>query len=324
MIGDDARPNRRAGGRDGPAAVSDELLAGPLSLARRLLDGVRAFAVSLAELGDIELPPLVGPEVDASHVRVVAPLYLASELESARLLPAAETLAGLFASGGLPLADSQAASQLYRFWQGRHSRFARAEREAFFARLFGAPARAPLAVEGGVNRAFEGAMLRLAEAVARAAPDPIFGRDHSAAAAAALGVAAEALLANLLPRSGDLAAYAANDIIQANTAAIAVLKLRPVQAAVGAASVWSAVQAISSRYLGESADVSAHVRRGAAGMTLLAWLADAVPWQGRDTRELLVAGHAIAAAADWLQASLALHAPAIGLAPGLAARAPTP
>src|SRR5215470_1438287 len=82
----------------------EEGIDSALALGRRLVAAYESFAAefTLADLGDIELPPVIGSsEGDQASLRAAATLYLAYELESARLLPAVEMLAGLFASGAL-------------------------------------------------------------------------------------------------------------------------------------------------------------------------------------------------------------------------------
>src|SRR6185369_10457860 len=80
------------------------------SIERALLDGARlvsggsartvATALGIDDPGDIDLPPLLS-EADPAAVRGAATLYLAAELESARVLPAVEVLAGLFMTGAI-------------------------------------------------------------------------------------------------------------------------------------------------------------------------------------------------------------------------------
>lgn len=292
-------------------APSDKALDRPLALARYLLEGVQAFALSLADLGDIQLPPTIHTEVDVGQLQSIAPLYLASELEQTRLITGVEVLAGLLASGGLALADEKAGAQLYRFWQGRNERFSRAEREAFFARLFGAPAPAELAVEGRRNTEFEFLLLGLAEGITQAEPDPRFGVGPSAYGEVTVMTAAGALAANLLPRGGGITPFAARDIIATIGAALEILKLRSIQQLVGAASVWTAVQAIGRRYLNEEVNPGARVQRGRAGMLILTWLAEVLP-NLEDGPAILPASHPVyAAAVSWLQASLALQPDAL-------------
>ncbi len=282
-----------------------------LALGFRLLAAVEAFAAQFAldELGDIALPPVTaGSEAEQAHLRAIAPLYLASELESARLLPAVEMFAGLVVSGGLSRDLGPATALVIDFWKKRRERLSAPERRAFFARLFGNDLGPNLAAPGGSNTAFEMLMTAFAEALYKL-------DEHSSSNAQAgtyeetrLRSAASQLAANLISRSGSIISFAARDMLEVIRQALEILKLTPVQQALGSSSVWGAVRAITERYLNESIDISSHVTRGQSGMMVLAWLAEALPHLGEYRAPLVGLDHpAIIAAAGWLQASLALE-----------------
>jgi len=287
--------------------LPDDVLSRPLALAHYLLAGVETLALQLSELGAIDLPPVVRPATDRSHIQTAASLYLAAELEAARLVPAAETLAALFASGALRV-EGKAAIQLYRFWQGRNERFSRQERQAFLARLFGQPSETRLAVSGSRNREFEGQLTALAEAIVSTQPDPVFG--SRPATEATLTITVSRLVNSLVARSGGIAGFAARDILKTIEQAISILKLRPVQAAVGTISVWTAVHTVARSYLEETVNVAAHVQRGRSGMLMLTWVAEILPRLDSATPSghLLSSEHPIYnAAVAWLQATLELQ-----------------
>ncbi|HMJ92715.1 MAG TPA: hypothetical protein VK472_01310, partial [Allosphingosinicella sp.] len=65
-----------------------------------LVNQADAMAMVMAELGDIRLPPAATP-ADAAQLRAVASLYLASTLEAAGLISAAEDLTRLARTGAL-------------------------------------------------------------------------------------------------------------------------------------------------------------------------------------------------------------------------------
>jgi hypothetical protein len=287
--------------------LREDILARPLALAHALLDGVRAFVQQLSELGAIDLPPVVRSSADVGHVQIAASLYLAAELEAARLVPAVETLAGLFASGALRLED-EAARQLYVFWQGRHERFSQQERRAIFARLFGHPAPVELAASEGSNRGFEEHLAALAQAIVALRPEPLSGRRPIGDAT--LSLVASRLVHGLVSRSGGIAAFAARDMLKTIEAALAILKLRPVQAALGVSNVWAAVRAVGRYYLEEEVDVNAHVLRGRSGMLLLTWVAEILPQLevAAPVGRLLASEHPVhSAAMAWLQATEDLY-----------------
>ena len=280
-----------------------------LALAFRLVAAVEVLAMQLAvpEIGDIELPPSMASAADQAHLRTVAPLYLAAELEAGRVVPAVEALAGIFLSGGLPADFGSADAQLARFWQGRHQRFAPLERQAFFARLFGDERGPELATtDGARNTDFDSLMIDLCGALAAFSPPPSPGLSGSVEMP--VRVAASALSANLLQRSGSMAVYAARDILTTIHDALAILKEPLLQQALGAHSVWGAVAAIARQYLREDIDVASHVTRGKSGMLVLAWLAERLPLLDDSASQLFMSDFSVmGAATSWLQASLTLH-----------------
>jgi len=278
-----------------------------LALGERLLMAVETFAaqLDLPDLGDIELPPVIGTAADQSHLQTVAPLYLASELESAQLLPAVEVLTGLFASGGLQADVGAAAPLLIAFWRGRRERFSATERQAFFTRLFGQSSGPGLAAQDGRNTAFEMLMIDLAETLAKLDANPLLGGIPSDVFQ--LRTTARQLAANLITRSGGITAFAAHDLLGTIQGGLEILKQETIQQAVGARSVWGAVRNIARRYLREEADVASHVLRGKAGMLVLAWLAESLPQLDSHNGALVPLNHPVRQAAiAWLQASLTL------------------
>jgi hypothetical protein len=293
------------------SAGLDDVLALALRRAGLLVDGADAFVLSLglSDLGDIDLPPITGPAVDQAVLRAVAPLYLAADLEKARLLPAVELLAGLAVTGGIPGDLGEAGPLLAAFFRSRHERFAPYERRAFFTRLFGDRDGARLPAESGSNDAFEELLLAVAEELAAAEPlEPEWAR---AAAGAPLRAACQALLSNLAPRSGGMAAFASRDLLASIREALEILEVRALQAALGVRSPWDVVRFAARQWLGEAPDIASHVTRGKAGLDLLAFLAEVAPRLADSSRRLLPSGHpAPASAVAWLEASLALSEPA--------------
>src|SRR5260370_42484186 len=112
-------------------------LAGSFSLAERLISAAEAVILpgSSSAPGVIDLPPVLGAPGDQAQLRTVSPLYLCSELESARLLPVVEKLANLFTLAGLQADPSHAGPHLAAFWQKRNEHLPSQQRHALFARL---------------------------------------------------------------------------------------------------------------------------------------------------------------------------------------------
>ena len=129
-----------------------------VALGWRLITAVEAFASQFAELGDIELPPVVGSAQDQANLRTVAPLYLAAELESARLVPAAEALAELFVHGALR-GDLGPAATRYRddFDVRTGARLQRARLKQREVAIGIAKERPPVAEQGPVEVGVDGA-----------------------------------------------------------------------------------------------------------------------------------------------------------------------
>ena len=284
-----------------PSEALDAALLRGLALAASAEQAGASLALSFGlDLDPIALPEPVRRTADAGAVRAAAPLYLAAELEAARVLPAVEALAGVAASGGLRVSLGPAGGPLYDFWRRRSERFAAEERRAFFARLFGTPG--PALAAAGSNGAFPSLLLDLADRLAEAHA----ARLAYAGADVPLRVAAGRLADNLLPRSGGLASFAARDVVSALREAFAILGSREIQAALGVGSAWDVVRRVASDYLGESPPITAHVERGQAGQEMLAWLADALPTLDDAGRELPDLARVQPAALRWLQASLGL------------------
>lgn len=278
-----------------------------LALGHQLLGRVDALALQLdfSDLGAIDLPPLLQPAADQAHLQTIPPLYLAAELEAARLLPAVETLAGLFVSGAIRGELGAASAMLVDFWRTRQQRLNESERRAIFARLFGSSAGPSLAMAGANNLYFEALLIDLAEALFKLDPAPSTGSRLNREVP--LRLAAARLASNAIARSDGLAAYVARDLLNTIERALQILKVRELQRTMGATSVWSTVTAITERYLHQQVDVAAHVVRAKSGMQILSWLAEVLP-RLEESSTLLASPDdpVVAAAGAWLEASLTL------------------
>jgi hypothetical protein len=125
--------------------------------------------------------------------------------------------------------------------------------------------------------------------------------------AARLRAAASTLAANLLQGGGGITLFAANELLANIRDALAIMQDPALQGALGARSVWTAVRAVATRYLQENVDVMSHVTRAKAGMTVLAWLAEALPTLEATTSGAEPDDAIITSAVQWMQATLALH-----------------
>jgi hypothetical protein len=265
-----------------------------LDEAQRLLLAAESHAVMLSELGDIELPPVAsaGP----MQMRAVASLYLASTLEAAGLIEAADDLARLARSGALRADLGDAAPLVLEFWNERASRANAAERVALFARLFGAPA-GPVDVAGSVNDEFEERLLDLCDAIIDAADRGSARRIHAAG---------ERLAENVAASASDTVLLMARDIIACLGEAIAILNHPQVRAALAARTLWDAVAAIDRRFRRPTRPTLSYLRRGRAGMTVMAWLAEVL--DGGDGGDAVPPSNdmVVDAAVDWVDETLAI------------------
>ena len=283
-------------------------LSGALRKAHALLGHANAVArqLELAELGDIELPPTASSAQDQARLRTIATLYFAAEVESTRLVASVELVAQLFVTGALPIDEGDAARALVAFHRARDQRLSRDEREAIFGRLFGKPYGPGLANDGGRNVAFEPAMIDLTASLSDAGANRD-GYGTRPADAARLQAAGSNLAANLLQGGGGIALFAANEVLGAIRDALAIMRDPVVQGSLGARSVWTAVRAVTTRYLQEDVDVMSHVTRAKAGMAVLAWLAEALPTLETPGGGAEPNDDVVTSAVQWMQATLALH-----------------
>ena len=296
-----------------PASLPDSAaLLAALAKANALaeLAHARALALALDDAGDIVLPDATPASADdQALIRAIAPLYLAAQLEEAALLPAVETLSGLAVSGGLPIDLGTAAALIRQFWQQRNERFHANERRAFFARLFGADS-AETAADGGraqVNAGFEDLMIDLSEALYKLDEESLGANTAGPRGQARVLITARNLAENLLNKGGGMTAFAAKEILATIQSAVQILQQPDVQHAVGGHSLWTAVHAVAKRYLHIDGDSSTYVTRGKSGLIILSWLADSLP-QLNQGQPLVTLDHpVIAAATEWLQASLSIR-----------------
>lgn len=209
---------------------------------------------ALAELGSIDLPPGAPRPEDRMQLQAAAPLYFASELEAAGLLPTAELIAGLFASGAITQPLGPSAQLLHAFWRGRRDRLEANERAALFARVIERPY-------------FDRLMSALCQAIVDHADDSDLREQ------VALAQAGQLLGEFLSQRVDAMAALAARDIVDNVNQALGFLRDRLLQTAFGVQSLWQLVAVAGATQGAGAALVQRHVDQGRAGQTVLLWLA---------------------------------------------------
>lgn len=229
-------------------------LLGAVALALSALDAHEtAVARALAGI-DFDLPEGAPSAADRVQLEAAAPLYFASELERAGLLPTAELIAGLFVSGAITQPLGPGAKLLHDFWRGRRERLSAEERGAVFARVIETPY-------------FERLMRILCEAiVAQADGDDL--REQ-----VVLSTHAQSLGAFLAQRVDPMAAIAARDIVETINTALVFMRDRTLQAAFAVRDLWQLVAIVGAQNGVRAGAAQQHVDRGRSGQTVLLWLA---------------------------------------------------
>jgi hypothetical protein len=284
-----------------------ESLDASVRRAESLVGAARALALALIDLPGLELPPAQAGTIAPAQLRAIATLYLASELEGAGVTPAAEDLVRLARSGALRADLGEATSLLQEFWLARNDRATTEERQACFAALFGTPGTARPA-RTTANDGFEDDLLLLCEALYKLdeqASNPSWG---GVAQQARVRSASERVLDGLAASAGGLTVFLAQEILDTIKQSLKILGDPAVVAAFGGRGVRDVVRGVSRLLRRPEANAfDLHVRRGQAGLTIMAWLAEALPLLASGAQPLVGIDHpVIPAAVDWLEASLAL------------------
>lgn len=230
-------------------------LLGALSVALGALDAHdEAYTQALAGI-DFDLPEGAPTAEDRVQLNAAAPLYFASELERAELLPTAELIAGLFVSGAITQPLGPTANLLHDFWRRRRERLDADERNAIYARVIETPH-------------FDRLMRVLCEGiVAQADGDNL--REQVVVA-----THAQSFAAFLAQRVDPMASIAARDIVETINTALVFLRDRKLQAAFAVNDLWRLVAIVGSQNGLPSGAAQQHVDRGRSGQTVLLWLAD--------------------------------------------------
>lgn len=230
-------------------------LLGAVSVALGALDAHDvAYAQALAGI-DFDLPEGAPNAEDRIQLNAAAPLYFASELERAGLLPTAELIAGLFVSGAITQPLGPTANLLHDFWRGRRERLDADERNAIYARVIETPH-------------FDRLMRVLCEGiVAQADGDDL--REQVVVA-----THAQSFAAFLAQRVDPMASIAARDIVETINTALVFLRDRKLQAAFAVHDLWRLVAIVGSQNGIPSGAPQQHVERGRSGQTVLLWLAN--------------------------------------------------
>lgn len=215
-------------------------------------------------------------------------------------------IAGLSASGAIQVDLGGAGPLVAAWWRARHEQMTAEERNAFFARLFGTSS-GPVSAETGRNTRFEDRMFELAEALVKLEEEGGMNPSGGIRAQSRVRSAARNLSHNLSDHSGGATAFIASEVMKTLKDAFAVLSHPAMRSAFHARDLWGVVRGIA-RAGGQLQlpDAQPYVRRGKAGMILISWLADRLEAISGNAPLVELADPVIAAAVDWLEATLAL------------------
>lgn len=295
------------------APLADAGLAAAIRSGEQLVARATAhgFAFALDELGDIDIPDPVSANISRAQLRALASLYLAADLEFAGIIPAVEALAGFSASGTLSLDLGGAEPLVAEWWRHRGEKLAAAERAAFFSRLFGT-ASGPVSADTDRNVQFEDCMLGLCEALYRLDEPGGANRIGTFESQARIRSAARSLAQNLGAASTGVTAFMAGEIVAMMKDAFAILSHADLRHCFGARDVWGVVAGIGRFSRWPPGQPAAYVRRGKAGLSVIAWLADVADLLGATSSLVTTENPVVSAAAEWMQATLSLGEKADG------------
>ena len=235
-------------------------LLGAVSVALGALDAHDvAYAQALAGI-DFDLPEGAPNAEDRIQLNAAAPLYFASELERAGLLPTAELIAGLFVSGAITQPLGPTANLLHDFWRGRRERLDADERAAIYARVIETPH-------------FDRLMRVLCEGIVQQA-DASRADGDDLREQVVVAAHAQSFAAFLAQRVDPMASIAARDIVETINTALVFLRDRKLQAAFAVKDLWRLVAIVGSQNGIASGAAQQHVERGRSGQTVLLWLAE--------------------------------------------------
>jgi hypothetical protein len=150
---------------------------------------------------------------------------------------------------------------------------------------------------GGVNSSFDERILDLCDAIIAAAEGGPQTRVRRAG---------ERLAENIGQVVNDTVLMMAREIMGDLAEAVSILGNAEVRAALGARGLWDVVAAIDRLMRRPRRPTLSHLRRGRAGMTVLAWLADMLDGS-RDGGVVVEAEDSVVSAAvDWVDETLTL------------------
>jgi hypothetical protein len=278
-----------------PSPVINAALAGAMDEAASLLAHAENFATMLSELDLPDLP--AAGRAEPMQLRAIASLYLASSLEAAGLIEAADDFVRLLRTGVVTGDLGDSGDIISQFWSERQTRMNLAERQALFARLFGSPTIAT-DMTSASNSNFDELMLDLCDAIIKAL---------ESGGTRKIQAAMERMAENIGGVASDALLIMAREILGSLSQSIAILNNENVRRMLLARSMWDAVSAIDRKLRRPPRGTLNHLRRGRAGMAVLAWLADVTETSDLNFRSNTQIPEMISAAAvDWIDETVSL------------------
>ena len=254
---DKERHAARDDARDGQPVASEQAQALAMALQGAQEWMPQILGVALASLGDIDLPDPALPPRNAGVLSVLPALYWVYGLDQAGLLKAAETVAGLWASGAIQVALPDRGQALQNFWRTRRERLTADERAHLLGLVFD-------------PRDFEPAMRRLCTALVALADN---AGQHDMREEVGLQQAASTLLDLCGARLEGAPTAAAADLLAQTRAAVAILSPRPLQAAFAVRDFYSLIELSDRTGSLHGGRARRLAERAQAGAAVLRWLA---------------------------------------------------
>ena len=257
---DKERRAARDDARDGQPVASEQAQALAMALQGAQEWMPQILGVALASLGDIDLPDPALPPRNAGVLSVLPALYWVYGLDQAGLLKAAETVAGLWASGAIQVALPDRGQALQNFWRARRERLTADERAHLLGLVFD-------------PRDFEPALQRLCEALVALADN---AGQHDIREEVGLEHAATALLELCARRLEGAPLLAASDLLTQARSAVQLLSQRALQTAFAVRDFYALIELGETTAGGRAPPSARHgAERAQAGAEVLRWLAQA-------------------------------------------------
>jgi hypothetical protein len=242
----------------------------------------------------INLPPGPGSDLSPAAVAHLGALYLFAQLDQAGIIVAVEAMVA--SRETLSLTDGRAAEELDKWEIDAHALPNHDEREAIYARVFGAGGQASLAASA--NHDFASQMAAVCNAVVRIAADLELGRGTPVSLFTPLAYAVQQLMEGLALHAGADVTYRANRIHTMLARALAILQMDAVKSYFGAHDAADVVRVVLGHGAG---DLGSAQRRGLAGQQIIVACGRAASHAGMPSA-LLTGPHdpIVGIAAQWL------------------------